>query len=233
MEDYMNYDMIMEKQKTLRFNEIRSSLLPNSCIDDYYLMIYPDVPPRCTTGVVGFVGSNTNPNVRIELEIDNEWMADHNQVSIVFLVNEENYCESSIVMTPRYFDEFRRTPCLQFELWHEIGHYHTLHYFNGAFDENGSANMARIECFECGDIMPEEKAADLFGLYYTSREHAIQALSESIRRRRTYTWEPQETTNRAIEEFRMRKHLLRNFATDEEIRNALCQLCGKNNYLDI
>ena len=49
--------------------EIKSSLLPGTGIDDYYLWIYPDVPERCTTGFVGFVGSNTNPDIKIRIEI--------------------------------------------------------------------------------------------------------------------------------------------------------------------
>ena len=81
--------------------------------------------------------------------------------------------------------------------------------------------------------MPDEKAADLFSLYYTSKEDAIQALCESIRRRRTYTWELPETTNLTIEEFRRRKRLLRDLVTDEKVRDALCRLCGKDNYLEI
>ena len=213
--------------------EIKSSLLPGTGIDDYYLWIYPDVPERCTTGFVGFVGSNTNPDIKIRIEIDHQWMFEHNYVTLAFWANVEKYSESRIVMTPRYFDEFRRTPFLQFDLWHEIGHYHTLHYFNTPHNENGSANAARIEYFERGEIMPEEKAADIFGLYYTSKEDAIKALSESIRRRRTYTWEPPETTQSAIEEFRRRKQLLRDLDTDEKAREALCRLCGKTNYLEI
>jgi len=118
-------------------------------------------------------------------------------------------------------------------VWHEIGHFHTLHYFTTAFNENGSANDTRIACFEQGDVMIDEKVADIFGLYYTSKDMAIQALSESIRRRRTYTWESPEITNGAIEEFRRRKRILRELDTDEKAREALCQLCGKTNYLDI
>lgn len=212
---------------------IKASLLPNTGIDDYYLRIYPDVPERCTKGFVGYVGSNTNPDVKIKIEIDHQWMFDNNYVTLAFWANVDNYNESEIVMTPRYFDEFRRSPYLQFDLWHEIGHYHTLHYFDSPHNENGSSNASRIEYFERGDIMPEEKAADIFSLYYTSKDDAIKALSESIRRRRTYTWEPQETTQRAVEEFRRRKRFLRDLDTDEKARDALCNLCGKENYLEI
>ena len=36
-----------------------------------------------------------------------------------------------------------------------------------------------------------------------------------------------------FEEFRRRKRLLRDLDTDEKVREALCQLCGKDSYLDI
>lgn len=225
--------MQKKKEEVSEQVNLKSSLLPNTGIDDYYLWIYPDVPERCTKGFVGYVGSNTNPDIKIKIEIDHQWMFENNYVTLAFWANVDNYKESEIVMTPRYFDDFRKNPYLRFDLWHEIGHYHTLHYFDSPHNEKGSANAARIEYFERGEIMPEEKAADIFGLYYTSKDDAIKALSESIRRRRTYTWEPQETTQRAVEEFRRRKRFLRDLDTDEKAREALCKLCGKQNYLEI
>ena len=207
--------------------------MPGTGIDDYYYHIYSDVPPKCRTGVVGFVGSLTNPKIKIRIEIDTEWMIDNNHASIVFNADPDNYFESTIVMTAQYFDVFRKTPYLLFDLWHEVGHYHLGHYFDTHFDENGSAYQSRREYLERGEVMPEEKAADTFGLYYTSKDEAIQALSESIRRRRSFTWEPPETQSRAIEEFRIRKRLLRDLDTDEKARAVLCELCGKSNYLDI
>ena len=212
---------------------LKASLIPNAGIDDYYLCIYPDVPDRCTKGFVGFVGNESNPDIKIRLEIDHPWMTEHKYVTIAFCTNEENYQESWVVMTPRYFDEFRKNLWMQFDLWHEIGHYHTLHYFCTPHNEKGSANAARLEYFACGEIMPDEKAADIFGLYYTSKEYALKALSYSIERRRTYTWEPKETTEGAIQEFIRRKRLLREIDSDEKAREMLCQLCGKENYLDI
>lgn len=212
---------------------LKASLLPNAGIDDYYLFIYPDVPDRCTKGFVGYVGNKSNPEINIRIEIDHQWMFEHNYVALAFWANVEKYHESEIVMTPRYFDEFRRNPFLQFELWHEIGHYHTLHYFNTAHNENGSADAERNEYFDRGDIMPDEKAADIFGLYYTSKELALKALSYSIERRRSYTWEKRETTEKAIQEFIRRKRILREIDSDEKAREMLCQLCHKENYLEI
>lgn len=212
---------------------LKASLLPNAGIDDYFLYIYPDVPERCTEGFVGFVGNESNPDIEIKLEIDLPWMVDHNYASIAFCINDENFQKSWVVMTPRYFDEFRKNPWLQFELWHEIGHYHTLHYFDTPHNEQGSANVARLEYFARGEIMPDEKAADIFGLYYTSKEYALKALSYSIERRRQYTWDSAENTEKAIQEFIRRKRLLREIDSEDKAREMLCQLCGKDNYLDI
>ena len=159
-------------------------------------------------------------------------MIEHNFLTIALCIDPDNYGESTIVMTARYFDTFRKTSYLRFDLWHEVGHYHLGHYFDTIHNENGSSNDYRMKCFEQGDIMPEEKAADVFGLYYTSKDDAIQALSESIRRR-TYTFESPEIQNQAIEEFRRRKRFLRDLDSDEKTREMLCQLCNKDNYLKI
>ncbi len=211
----------------------KATLLPNAGIDDYYLRIFPDVPERCDKGIVGFVGNESNPEIDITIEIDHPWMVEHNYVSLAMWINDEDFYKSGIVMTPRYFDEFRHSPYLQFELWHEIGHFHTMHYFNTFHNEKGSANAVRLEYFERGEIMPDEMAADVFGLYYTSKEVALKSLSHSIERRRTYTWEPRENTEKAIQEFIRRKRILRELDSEEKARKMLCQLCGKDNYLDI
>ena len=212
---------------------IQASYIPNAGINDYYLYIYPDVPEQCTTGFVGYVGNQSNPDIRIDIEIDFSWMVENHYLTLAFWANPDEYNRSRIIMTPRFFDEFRRTPFLQFALWHEVGHYHTIHYFDTLYNENGSANDIRIQYFEQGEILPDEKAADVFGLYYTSKEYAIQALSDLIRRRRSYTWEPQEITQKAVEEFRRRKRYLRDLDTEEKAQEALCYLCGKTNYLEI
>lgn len=225
--------MSSDKKKRPDWVEIRKKLLPGTRIDDYYYHIYSDVPPKCTTGVVGFVGSLSNPNIKIRIDIDTKWMIDNNHAAIVFNADPENYYESTIVMTAQYFDIFRKTPYLRFDLWHEVGHYHLGHYFATDLKENGSVYQLRREYLERGEIMPEEKAADTFALYYASKDDAIQALSESIRRRRTFTWELPETQSRAIEEFRRRKQFLRDLDTEDKARAELCKLCGKSNYLDI
>lgn len=206
-------------------NQITKAPTPKGGIDDYYLYIYPDVPDRCEKGFVGYIGNSKDLNLKIELEIDTEWMIEHNQISLVFTYDRNDPSKATLVMTARFFDTLRRTPCLEFGLWHEVGHYHTLRYFDYAADENGSTQKARAKYLEQGEVAPAEVAADIFALYYTSKDVAIEYLSESIRIRRTYTWEPPERTQIAIEEFRLRKRILRDLDTDEKARDALCKLC--------
>ena len=116
---------------------------------------------------------------------------------------------------------------MKFVVWHEIGHFHTKHYFNTIHDENGSAQRIRTDYLERGEIMPDEKVADLFALYYTSKEDAIEFLNYSIKRRRSMTWEPPEINAKAVRELCLRKRFIREVDdTDDNIRIAICKLCG-------
>ena len=134
-----------------------SQCIPNASLDEYYLTIYSGIPDRCNNGFVGRIGNTSNTDIFIEIEIDNIWMFENNQVSCCFWGNPDNFYKSRILMTARYFDEFRKNEFLKFVVWHEIGHFHTLHYFKTVLNENGSAQKARNEYFERGEIMPEEK----------------------------------------------------------------------------
>lgn len=214
-------------------NQSNLKCVPKAGIDDYFLYIYPDVPENCTNGFVGYVGNSSNKNLKIMIEIDHQWMIENNFVTMALCIDRDDYNKATIVMSPRYFDMFRKTPFLLFELWHEVGHYHTNHYFNTQYNDKGSCNTTRLEYYKRGEVMPEERAADIFGLYYSSKKFAIKSLCEAINRRRTYTWEPKEITEIAIEEFKLRKKLLNGLDTDESIRRVLCQLCNKTNFYDI
>lgn len=154
------------------------------------------------------------------IEVDHQWMFEHNFATMVLCIDRDDYNKATIVMTPRYFDMFRKNSFLLFDLWHEVGHYHTNHYFNTQYDDNGSCNDARLEFYKRGEVMPEERVADIFGLYNSSKKFAVQALCEAIRRRRTYIWEPKQITEIAIEEFKRRKKLLNGLDTDESIRRV-------------
>lgn len=203
------------------------NLIPNTTINDYQLIVYEDVPKNCTTGFVGCVENASNKDLFIEIEIDNKYMFESKNLKCCFWANPDNYLHSEIIMTSSFFEEFRNKDFLKFVVWHEIGHFHTLHYFDTVFDTNGSAQKTRTEYLEKGEIMPEEKVADLFALYYTSKEYAVNFLKYMIKKRRENTAEPVEINTKAVRELCLRKRFLSEFDDSEEnIKQAICDLCG-------
>jgi len=208
----------MEKKVDVHF------LKPNADIDEYFLHIYPDTPPKCTKGFVGYVGNRTNEKIKIRLEIDTPWMRERNYRSCCLYINDI-YEESIIVMTADFFEFLRNNEFMDSAIWHEIGHFHLNHYFNFEFIGT-SANNQRMEYFEKGEIMPAELAADIFALYYMSKEDVIEELNWTIKTRRNLVWEPDETKTRAVKELCMRKKKIKSLDdSDDSIRKVLCELC--------
>ena len=122
--------------------------------------------------------------------IDNQYMFERRMISCCISLDFNNYQKNTlIVMTSRYFDEFRKTPDLLPTIWHEIGHFHTMHYFDTHRDERGSVLQVRTNYCHQREIMPEEKVADLFALYYTSQEDMLRWFDYLIKRRRKNTYE--------------------------------------------
>ena len=209
----------------------QSLLTPNAKADDYYLRIYSDVPEHCKNGFVGYIGSFSNPEIEIKIEIDDKYMFEGRMLSCCFCLFPDDYPKSLIVMTSKYFEEFRSNPTLEFVIWHEIGHFHTMHYFDTKRDEQGSTQKARTEYFNRREIMPEEKAADLFAVYYTSQEDAIQFFNYSIKRRRENLYEDRDINDKAVAELARRKRFIREIdCCDENIRTLLCELCGQSSF---
>lgn len=210
-----------------------STLLPEASIDDYYFVPYEGVPEMCTTGFVGAIRNGSNPKINIEIEIDNKYMFENRQFSCCFYLNQENYFESVIVMTSQYYQEFRKNPNLLPVIWHEAGHYHTMHYFTNRLDES-FASAARKQSIKNKEIAPEEKVADLFAVYYTSKEQVITFLNESIRRRRNNVNEPAETNDLAVMELCTRKRFISGIdASDESVRSMIAELCGVSDFYKV
>lgn len=205
----------------------QSKLLPNAHVDEYFLRIFDDVPLKCKTGFVGYVGNSTNPDIHIEIEIDDKYMYEHNLLSCCLWINLDDYPKSIIVMTSSFFDEIRNSKAILYgTIWHEIGHFHTMRYFNTERTENGSTNKTREEYFKQREIMPEEKTADLFALYYTSLDDMVQHMNFMIKRRRSNIYENRDVNDRAVAELARRKRFLREIdASEENIRKMLCDLC--------
>ena len=74
----------------------------------------------------------------------------------------------------------------------------------------------------------EEYAADLFSVYYTSKEEWLQYIRFMIRRRYNMEWD----VNRfmAVNEMRDRRELINKINTEETIKKELCRLCGVEDF---
>lgn len=213
----------------------QSKLLPNAHADQYFIRIYDDVPDKCKKGFVGFVGNCSNPDIDIRIEIDDKYMYEHNMLSCCLWLDLDDYSKSIIVMTSSFFDEIRNRPeDLYGTIWHEIGHFHTMHYFDTKRSESGSAQKARDEYFRRREIMPEEKVADLFALYYTNIEDIVEHMNFMIRRRRSNVYEDRDVNDRAVAEIARRKRFLREIDSSEEsLRKLLCDLCGQSSFEEL
>jgi len=211
-----------------------SFVINGTNIDEYYYYPYPDVPQHCREGFVARVGNSTNKSIDIELEINDSTMRELNFTSCCFMFNTEEYTKSSIVMTSSYYSEYLKNPECVFAIWHEVGHFHTYRYFEETHDEKGSTKAKRIEYYNNGEIMPEEKVADLFALYYTSKETAVKYLKYMIKRRRERVIESEDNKFIAVKELCMRRRFIENFPSDEErIRAAIAELCGKTHFYEV
>lgn len=207
----------------------QTKLVPNANADDYYLRMYEGIPDSCKTGFVGYVGNSSNPDIEIKIEIDDQYMFDNNMISCCLYIDIDNYSKSLIVMTSAFFNEVRNDD-INFlgTIWHEIGHFHTMHYFNTKRSENGSTNQTRLDYFNRREIMPEEKVADLFALYYTSKEEFVEHFNFMIKRRRENTWEDRATNDRAVAELARRKRFVNEMdCSEDNIRKMICELCGQ------
>lgn len=199
--------------------------IPDAKIGDYYICIYPDVPEQCTGGIVGFVGNHSNADLRLNIELDNAFMRERNYRTVCLFFDSDNYSKSSIALTSAFWESLKQNECLCAALWHEVGHFHTTRYFNTPFNGK-SAQKYREELLSKREIMPEEKAADLFAMYYTSREDIVKAINWLIKTRKELVREPEDKKTRAVYEMGLRKRYLNSLTSEEDVKKELCQLCG-------
>lgn len=206
--------------------------IPNTNINDYFIFIFPDVPENCKGGKTGYVGNHSNKELKLYIEIDDDFMYQRKYRTVCFCCDCENYSQSSIVMTSSFWQAMKDNRFLYVSIWHEVGHFHTTRYFNTRFDGK-SAQKYRDEFLNRKEIMPEEKAADLFALYYTSKEDVIKDLNWLIKARRARAWEPDEIKMKAVYELGQRKRFLSSFNNEEEIQDELRRLCGVTEFESI
>lgn len=217
--------MSKNRQSKPNFNKY----IPDAKLDEYFLHIFPDVPEKCTGGFIGFVGNHSNEKIHIDVEIDDAFMAERNYRTICLWINSKNYLNSGIVLTSSFWAAMKENAFLEASLWHEVGHFHTARYFQTPF-EGTSSNKYRMDLFNKGEIMPEEKAADLIAMYYTSKDTIVSEINWMMKTRKAMYWEPEELNMRAIYEMGRRKRYLSGIADEKELRDQLCTLCGVEDF---
>lgn len=216
-------------------NNNAKRMMPNASIEQYYHYWLQNIPEKCDRGIVGYVRNYENPEIKITIEIDDRFMNERNHPNMCFCFEEKSYVsESEIVMTSDFFNHIYNNKALLAGLWHEIGHFHTLHYFDYKGHQNKekkSINDYRNKLYESKKVAEEEYAADLFSVYYTSKEEWLQFIRFMIRRRYNMEWD----VNRfmAVNEMRDRRELINKINTEETIKEELCRLCGIEEFSSI
>ena len=199
---------------------------PHADPGKYYLIWYNDIPPNCSTGYVGIILNDANPNIKINIEIDDEWMLNNNYRTVALYVDEDHFEDkSTIVLTSNFFKLMMEEEFLCASLWHEIGHFHTMHYFNTPYFGSSSFEY-RMKCFERGLVTKEEQVADLFSVYYSSKEDFLKDIQWLIRTRYSNPYEKEERKIAAVNEMRMRRKLIKDLEeSDSIIEKKMCELC--------
>jgi len=205
--------------------------LPHADIREYIQYWFTDIPEGCDKGFVGCVENTTNKDIRIRIEIDDRWMTERNQRHCALYIGNDYIKDCIIVVTKDFFDSMRNDESVGAFLWHEVGHYHTNHYFPEYIGE--SYSKLRKHYIEMGKVYPAEYAADLMAVYYYGWEKTNEALLMATRKRHAMINDGDNNANLAWWELRTRRRLLSNMKTDQDIESALCSVFGASKVDDI
>ena len=201
----------------------QSQLIPNASINGYYQYWLKDIPKNCDRGIVGYVRNTTNEDLVIGIEIDDVFMEERNHPNMCFYLDDKNFISGCLfVITSSFFQDLYNNDYLLASIWHEVGHFHTTHYFNTSFN-NTSTIQQRTKYYEQGKVMEEEQAADLFSLYYTSKEQWLNDIRYFIKKRYNQGWD--QNRFMAVNEMRDRRSLIKKIESEKKKKNSLCKLC--------
>lgn len=208
--------------------------VPEARFDKYYIMWIEGIPKNSSGGIVGVIRNPSNEKIEINIEIDNRHMISTNNRTCCMWINADDFYKSVVVLSSAFFNVLKDNPEMEASIWHELGHFHTMHYFENHFID-GSSNKYRADLFEKGEITPEEEAADLFELYYAESSDTIKAFNWLIKRRRTDFLESEgPNKDRAVRELCMRKRKIASYDNrEDQIVKRLCEICGVSNPDDL
>ena len=208
------------KRKLISLEQVQLDADPR----DYYLYWLHGIPEDCCSGCVGVISNYSNPEVRIPLEINDEWMLTNRKRGMALYIEPNgNHIKGYIVMTKEEFDQLYHKKTGFPGIWHEVGHFHTTKYFLDYL--TGEQEKQRGDYIKKGKIPPAEYVADLFSLYYTEREEVFEYFKNLIRGRYKLIG-VDDNARAAWSELRNRRDALKKVETDEQIEAELCSVCG-------
>ena len=208
------------KSSRLSLNQVQIKADPR----DYYLVWFNDIPEDCSTGVVGRISNYSNPDIKITLEIADEWLLENRRHGMTLYIDPDgDTISAGIIMTKSEFDRMYREGKGFSSIWHETGHFHTTKYFLDYL--NGDQSRLRSEYIRKNQIPPAEYVADLFSLYYAEREDIFEDFKMRIRARYKLIG-LDDNARGAWNELRNRRDALKIIETDEQIEKELCRVCG-------
>ena len=205
--------------------------IPHADIREYFQYWFTDIPEGCDKGFVGCVENTSNKDIRIRIEIDDQWMMERNQRNCTLYIGDDYFRDCIIVVTKEFFDSVRNDESVGAFLWHEVGHYHTNHYFPEYIGENYS--KLRRQYIEKGKVYPAEHVADLISVYYYGWEKTNDALLTATRKRHVLINDGDNNASLAWWELRTRRRMLSDMKTDQDIETALCSILGASKVEDV
>ena len=152
----------------------------------YYYAFLEELPEPLN-GVIGVVMNDTCAGLRILLEVDDDYMKQGKFYTPKLYVDPESYLsECRIIFTGRMARQLlKEDPELVFELWHEVGAFHTMEDHVEAFLNYANRTETGYTAEEYlaivnGEVLPHEAAADDFAVDYCGGPESVIAVNGMI-----------------------------------------------------
>ncbi len=155
---------------------------------EYYYMLLEQKPEEME-GVVGVICNDTNPNIRVAIEVDAEYLHEQNSLFPMLFTDPDNYLQECRIVLNRKMAEnlYKQDPEVIYEIWHELGHFETMSeyvedYVNYSSRKEQAYTADQYISIVSGEVLPYEAVADDFALAYCGPEQALIAINGMIAR---------------------------------------------------
>lgn len=192
---------------------IRYSMLPKANpLDDYYEELNETIDDE--TRLIGKVLNKTDDNMLIKVVVSDSIIRQSCHRAMFFEVNERQYLNGCrIIMSSDHEKNIRNNPFLFSFIWHEVGHFHTIPYILDV-SKLSVPDQRFLYAIE-GNVMPDEKVADLFAAYMMGKDNLIKAM-KLCREERKKTLPNNPTTELAAKEYTNRIRFIKEIE-DEKV----------------